>query len=124
MKFCICTHCGNLVEVVEDHRVPLVCCGEKMKELTPNTTEAATEKHLPVVHCNGRNVTVTVGEVNHPMLAEHSIVFVVLETKDGVQRKALTPGQEPVACFSLADGDVAVAAYAYCNLHGLWKTVI
>ena len=88
------------------------------------TTEAATEKHLPVVHCNGRDVTVTVGEVNHPMLAEHSIVFVVLETKDGVQRKALTPGQEPVACFSLADGDVAVAAYAYCNLHGLWKTVI
>lgn len=95
-----------------------------MTELVPNTTDAAQEKHVPVVSVDGNEVTVTVGSVEHPMLDEHHIQFVALETKQGFQKKDLKPGDKPVAKFALADGDEAVAAYEYCNLHGLWKADI
>jgi len=98
----------------------LICCGEEMTLLKANTTDAATEKHVPVVTCNGDEVTVTVGEVEHPMAEEHFIQFVCLETEDGVLVEYLKPGQKPVAKFNLG-GKKAVAAYEYCNLHGLWK---
>ena len=122
MKFYRCEHCGNIVEFVESSGVPVVCCGEPMKELVPGTTDAAVEKHVPVVNVEGNVVKVEVGEVEHPMLEEHYIGFVAIETKNGaVQKKYLNPGEKPVAEFVLAEGDELVAAYEYCNLHGLWK---
>ena len=122
-KFYICEHCGNMVGLVKDAGVPLVCCGQKMTYLEPNTTEAATEKHLPVVTVEGNEVRVEVGSVAHPMTAEHSIEWIYLQTTKGGQRKVLAPNEAPVATFVLADEEL-VAAYAYCNLHGLWKTEI
>ena len=123
-KFFICKHCGNIVGMVHDAGVPLVCCGEKMQELVANTTDGAQEKHVPVVTVDGNKVTVAVGSVEHPMLEAHYIQWIYLETEQGGQRKALKPGDKPAAVFMLTEDDKAVAAYEYCNLHGLWKTVI
>lgn len=123
VKFYICKHCGNIVGLIHDSGVPLVCCGEKMSELVPNTTEAATEKHLPVVEMDGNVVKVSVGSVEHPSTEEHYIAWVYLETAHGGQRKAIKPGDKPEVSFALQD-DELIAVYAYCNLHGLWKTEI
>ena len=121
MKFYQCSHCKNIITYVDNKGVPVMCCGEKMQELVPGTVDAAQEKHVPVVEKNGNKVSVKVGSVTHPMLEEHSIIFIAIETKNGSQIKYLKPGEEPVAEFALADGDEFVAAYEYCNLHGLWK---
>lgn len=123
VKFYICKHCGNIVGLIHNAGVPLVCCGEKMRELVPNTTEAATEKHLPVVEMDGNIVKVSVGSVEHPSTEEHYIAWVYLETAHGGQRKAIQPGEKPEVSFALQD-DELIAVYAYCNLHGLWKTEI
>ena len=121
MKFYKCSHCGNIIVKVVDKGVDVMCCGEKMTEVTPNTSDGATEKHVPVISVDGNIVTVSVGSVEHPMLEEHYIGWIILETKQGRQRKELKPGEKPEAKFALIDGDEAVAAYEYCNLHGLWK---
>ncbi|MCR5090767.1 MAG: desulfoferrodoxin [Oscillospiraceae bacterium] len=92
-----------------------------LRELIPNTTDAAGEKHVPVISADGNTVTVTVGAVEHPMLEAHFIQWILLETTDGYQKKALKPGEKPRAVFALAEGEKAAAAYEYCNLHGLWK---
>lgn len=123
VKFYICKHCGNIVGLIHNAGVPLVCCGEKMSELVPNTTEAATEKHLPVVEMDGNVVKVSVGSVEHPSTEEHYIAWVYLQTAHGGQRKAIQPGEKPEVSFALQD-DELIAVYAYCNLHGLWKTEI
>ena len=116
-----CEHCGNIIAYLKDSGVRVQCCGEEMKPLIPNTTDAAGEKHVPVIAVDGNTVTVTVGAVEHPMLDAHYIEWILLETKEGRQRKTLKPVEKPVAVFSLAAGDEVVAAYEYCNLHGLWK---
>ena len=121
VKFYICKHCGNIVGLIHNAGVPLVCCGEKMSELVPNTTEAATEKHLPVVTRNNGKLEVVVGSVEHPMTEAHYIEWILLETDKGVQIRHLTPADEPKAVFEVAEG-TPVAVYEYCNLHGLWKT--
>ncbi len=121
MKFYICEHCGNIIAFVKESGVPVVCCGEKMTEIVPNTVDAAVEKHSPVVKKEGNKVVVTVGSVEHPMTAEHSIQWVALQTKSGNQRKLLEPGMKPELCFALCEGDEVISVYAYCNLHGLWK---
>lgn len=120
-KFFICEHCGNIVGLIHNAGVPLVCCGEKMKQLEPNTTDAATEKHVPVVEKNGNQIRVIVGSTMHPMSEEHQIDWVYLQLKNGGQRKSFAATDEPAAVFALAEGDEPVAVYAYCNLHGLWK---
>ena len=120
-RFYVCRHCGNLVGMIHDAGVPLVCCGEKMQALEPNTVEASGEKHVPVVSVEDGVVHVRVGSVDHPMLPEHSIQWIYLQTEKGGQRKSLAPGDAPAASFRLED-DKAVAVYAYCNLHGLWMT--
>lgn len=122
-KFFKCKHCGNMVGMVYNAGVSIICCGEPMEELVANTAEASVEKHLPVVTVEGNRVTVTVGSVLHPMTAEHHIEFIYIETERGGQRKSLQTGELPQAVFTLED-DVAIAAFAYCNLHGLWKTEI
>ena len=120
LKFYKCEHCGNVAVKVYDKKVPLMCCGEKMVELTANTTDAATEKHVPVVSLDGAKLDVVVGEVEHPMTEEHLITMIVLETKKGFQVAELTAEDAPKASFAIAEGDEAVAVYEYCNLHGLW----
>lgn len=122
-RFFICKHCGNLADLIIDKGTPLVCCGEKMTELVANTVDASKEKHVPVVKVNGNIITATVGSVIHPMEEKHHIAFIYLETKNGSQRKCLKVGDEPIAEFTLIN-DEAVAVYEYCNLHGLWKTVL
>lgn len=120
VKFFICEHCGNLVGKIHDAGVPLVCCGQKMKELVPGTVEASAEKHIPVVSVEGSTVHVTVGAVEHPMTQEHLIQWVYLKTSGGGQRKHLAPGAAPAVSFALTEDDKPLAVYAYCNLHGLW----
>ena len=116
-----CNHCGNIVAFVKASGVPVSCCGEKMTEIIPGTVEASREKHIPVWSVEGNTVHVTVGSVEHPMLPEHYIEWISIETKQGNQRKELRPGEKPEACFALCEGDEVEAVYAYCNLHGLWK---
>ncbi|MGO5314125.1 desulfoferrodoxin family protein [Bilifractor sp. LCP19S3_H10] len=125
MLFYRCDGCGNFITfLTEKTACTPKCCGETMKELTPNTTDAATEKHVPVVSVENGTVTVKVGSVAHPMLEEHYIQWIILETKNGFQKRDLKPGDKPEAVFALADGEEPVAAYEYCNLHGLWKAEI
>ena len=120
-KFFICEHCGNIIAMVKNTGVPVMCCGQKMTELVPGTTDAAVEKHVPSYVVEGNKVIVTVGEVEHPMAEEHYIEWVSIQTKQGNQRKALKPGEAPKICFSICESDEVEAVYAYCNLHGLWK---
>jgi superoxide reductase len=119
-KFYICEHCGNLIGMIHDAGVPMMCCGQKMTKLEPGVVEASHEKHIPVVTWLDDTVSVVIGEVEHPMVEEHSILWVYLQTDKGGQRKCLKPGQEPYVTFSLAN-EKPLAVYAYCNLHGLWK---
>ena len=121
IKFYICKHCGNIIAMVRESGAPVSCCGQKMTELEAGTTDAAVEKHVPVIEERDGKVIVTVGSVAHPMAPEHYIQWVVLCTDKGNQRKELEPGEEPKACFALCEGETVEAAYAYCNLHGLWK---
>ena len=117
-----CSHCGNIAFKVVDKGVHLVCCGQPMEELVPNTTDGALEKHVPVVekkeHGSGYSVSVKVGSVEHPMLPEHWIEFIALASDNTVTLKYLNPGDKPeMRTFSATDD---VTAYELCNLHGYW----
>ena len=121
MKIFKCAKCNNMISYLNKDECDVKCCGETMVELVPNTSDGAGEKHVPVISVDGKKVTVKVGEVAHPMLDAHYITWVIIETKEGSQIKYLKPGDEPQAEFVLSDSDELVAAYEYCNLHGLWK---
>ena len=122
VKFFRCRHCGNVIQKVVDSRVPVVCCGEQMQELVPGTVDASVEKHLPAVTMmDGNILKVEVGSVAHPMLPEHHIAFIYVETANGGIRVDLK--DKPEAVIALGN-EKAVAVYEYCNLHGLWKTVL
>ena len=119
-KFYKCPHCGNVIMKVVDSKVPVVCCGQKMEELFPGIVDASLEKHVPVVTwIDDKTIKVEVGSVHHPMLPEHHIAFIYVETKNGGIRVDLT--DKPEAIIYLGD-EKPVAVYEYCNLHGLWKT--
>lgn len=122
MKFYRCKRCGNIIAFCHASGAPVTCCGEVMQELVPGTTDASVEKHVPVISFDGASVTVTVGSVEHPMEQDHYIEWIALETKHGNQRVKLVPGEPPKAEFALVKGDEPVAAYAYCNKHGLWRS--
>ena len=118
-KFYKCRHCGNVIHKVVDSKVPVVCCGEKMEELIPNTVDASNEKHVPVVtRLDDCRIKVEVGSVAHPMTPEHHISFIYVETENGGIRVDLK--DEPVAEVYVGSSK-PVAVYEYCNLHGLWK---
>ncbi|MBQ6569108.1 MAG: desulfoferrodoxin [Clostridia bacterium] len=121
MKFYKCAHCGKIIAVVKESGVPVMCCGQKMEQIIPGTTDASAEKHIPVYEVKDGKVYVTVGSAAHPMTEEHYIEWVSLKTKQGNQRKALAPGMEPKVCFAICDEDEVEAVYAYCNLHSLWR---
>lgn len=121
-KFYKCAHCGNVIVKVVDSGVPVVCCGVKMEELVPNTQEMGGEKHLPVVtRLDDHTLKIEVGSVAHPMLAEHHISFIYVETERGGIRVDLS--DKPEAVVYVGD-EKPVAVYEYCNLHGLWKTTL
>ncbi len=129
MKLYICKHCKNIAymvqdAMVQDANVNPVCCGEKMHLMVAGETEGAAEKHLPVVARGENGVEVRIGSVEHPMLEEHFIQWVCLETNKGAHFVYLAPGSAPVAHFALPAGEEPLAAYEYCNLHGLWKTAL
>ena len=119
-QFFKCKKCEKIVEIVNKGCPALVCCGEEMTEIKANTSDGATEKHVPVIEVNGDKVTVKVGSAVHPMEADHWIQWIEIETDKGVQRKNLNPGEAPQATFILS-GEKLLAAYEYCNKHGLWK---
>lgn len=123
VKFYICEKCGNIVQKIEDSGVSVVCCGQKMTYLEPGVIEASREKHIPVVSTSDSEVKVVVGSTLHPMAEEHHIAWVYLETDKGGQMKNLEFNTDPVVTFALGD-EKPIAVYAYCNLHGLWKSEI
>ncbi len=120
-KFYICSHCGNIVETVKDAGPKPFCCGQKMNELVPGSVDASAEKHVPDVKVGQDVVEVNVGSVDHPMVDVHWIEWVQLVTDKGSYRKWLNPGEAPNVTF-LLDSEKPLEVYAYCNLHGLWKT--
>ena len=121
VKFYLCERCGNEVEMVYSSGVTPVCCGEKMKELIAGTVEASREKHIPVYEVQEGKVVVNVGSIDHPMVEEHFIEWVVVETSSNVLRKNLKAGEAPKVEFALLPNEKVEAVYAYCNLHGLWR---
>ena len=123
VKFYICENCGNIIVKLHDSRVPVSCCGDRMKELVPNVVEASGEKHIPVAEVKDSIVKVNVGSVDHPMVEEHWIEWIYLELENGGVFHHLNPDEEPFAEFAIGN-QKPVAVYAYCNLHGLWKSEI
>ena len=118
MKFYFCSHCGNIITMLTDKGVPVVCCGEKMQPLEAGSIDAALEKHVPVVNVSGNSVSVEVGQVAHPMLEEHSITMIAAVSGDTVTVRFPKPGDEPTLTV---DSKEPVTAYEICNLHGYWK---
>lgn len=114
-----CSVCGNIVDVLTQGVGTLICCGAPMTLLAENSTDAAQEKHVPVITCADGIVTVTVGSVAHPMTDEHYIEWIEVIADGASQRAFLKPGDEPKACFTVRSNDII--ARAYCNLHELWK---
>ena len=116
-----CNVCGMVVEVLDGGAGELVCCGEPMELLTENTTDAAVEKHVPVIEETDTGVKIKVGSVPHPMEDKHYIEWVEVVSGGKAQRQFLDPGDEPEATFEISKADVEMAR-DYCNLHGLWKS--
>ena len=115
-----CPKCDNIVEVIRPSHGELVCCNVPMELLTENTTDAALEKHVPVIEKVEGGVQVKVGDVAHPMTAEHYIEWIEVLVGGKAYRQFLEPGQAPEAFFAVDSGPVS--ARAHCNLHGLWKS--
>ncbi len=121
VKFYKCVHCGNIAIKVVDSGVPLVCCGEPMVELVPDTTDAALEKHVPALTREGNKIHVNIGSVDHPMTPEHYIQFICLVKDEGYDIHPLSDSDAPATDFFIGEGERPIAVYEYCNLHGLWK---
>ena len=122
LKFYKCDICGNVAIKAFDQGPSLFCCGQEMRELVADTTDAALEKHVPAVTVNGNQVKVQIGSVEHPMIPEHYITLIALETEKGYQIAPLEPGMKPRAEFVITEGDKPLRVYEYCNIHSLWKT--
>ena len=120
-KFLKCKVCGQIVAMVKETMVPVMCCGQTMQEMEACITDASHEKHIPTYTVENNVVKVCVGSIEHPMDPGHYIEWISLQTDNGNQRKALKPNQKPYVEFLIAEGDKVEAGYAYCNLHGLWK---
>ena len=115
-----CPICGNIIGMIHDAGIIPICCGKPMELLTANTVDADVEKHVPVIAQEDGMITVTVGEMPHPMTDEHYISWIYLQTDCGGHRRILKPGEEAKACFRLCEGEAPIRVYSYCNIHGLW----
>ncbi len=120
-KFYLCKKCGNVVSLLVEGGGKLICCGDEMEELTPNTVDAALEKHVPYSEVRDGKIVVKVGEEMHPMDEEHYINFVALQHDNTVEIHNFKPGEEPIYVFDYYEN---ATVYAYCNKHGLWKSEI
>ena len=118
ITYYICEECGNVTAVLNGEKKDLLCCGKKMKVLTPNSTDAATEKHVPVYKKVDDEIIVKVGEIEHPMETDHYIMWIELVSEGRTTKELLKPGQPAETKFQYIPGSVI---YAYCNKHGLWK---
>ena len=121
MKLFICSHCGNIATLVENKKVPLSCCGELMKKIEPNTFDGAVEKHVPKYVIEGNLVKVSVGEVEYPMVEDHYIKWIIVETNKGYSIKYLNYDEKPYAEFALTSDEIVANVYEFCNKHGVWK---
>jgi len=121
VSFYHCEICGNLVGLIKDGGGELVCCGQPMTELVANTTDASREKHVPVAVRKDNKIYVEVGSAPHPMTKEHLIEWIAVTNENGTERISLNPSDEPKAVFCNREN---AEVYAYCNLHGLWKTEV
>ena len=124
MKFYQCEHCGNLAVKLTDSGVPMVCCGAPMTEVIPGTRDAAVEKHVPILHQNGMDILIEVGQISHPMSPEHRILWIVLETNLGFHVHYLTARDSPSTTFRLDKYESIRGVYSACNLHGIWESVL
>ncbi|MFA6754990.1 MAG: desulfoferrodoxin family protein [Bacilli bacterium] len=115
-----CNKCGKIIELYTKMCCPTICCGEPMVQLKANSTDAALEKHVPVVTIREESVHVEIGSVLHPMLEEHHIQFVILVTDKGYKRVDLHANEKPIVDFAIAKDEKPLKVYEYCNLHGLW----
>ena len=121
MKIYRCNKCGNILVVVNDGGVVPKCCNEDMELLKANTTDGILEKHVPVVEIYDGTIEVKVGEIEHPMIEDHYIKMIMLETDKGCCLKFLTPGEKPETKFKLCGNENPIAVYEYCNIHSLFK---
>ncbi len=121
LVFYKCSVCGNVAIKLVDSTIPMVCCGQMMQVLNANTTDAAQEKHLPVVEKTKNLVNVKIGSIPHPMTEEHYIQFVVLKSDKNVYVHEFNPNDAPETNFTIAPSEKVEEVYAYCNLHSLWK---
>lgn len=125
MKFFRCKLCGQIVGMIKETGVPMICCGEEMEEIVPLTKEEGlTEKHVPVFKVSNNKVITNIGSIPHPTTSEHHIEWVALVTSKGNQRKCLKPGDAPSVMFMIDDDEEVQEIYAYCNLHSLWKAKV
>ena len=118
--FYLCEVCGTMAVKAVDGGGEMCCCKQPMKVVEANTSDGAKEKHVPAATVEGDKIIVNVGDVDHPMLEEHSIQWVYVVTQEGVLARCLKPGEAPHAEIALG-GQTPIAVYEYCNLHGLWK---
>lgn len=121
IKFYRCSICGNVIELIDGDSKRITCCGKNMELLVANTVDASVEKHVPVYKKEGEKLIVSVGEVIHPMEEKHYIMWIALVSDNKVTRVNLLPNEAPEAVFDYVE---KAEVYAYCNLHGLWKTTI
>ena len=121
IKFYRCPICGNVIELIDGDSKRITCCGKNMELLVANTVDASVEKHVPVYKKEGEKLIVSVGEVIHPMEEKHYIMWIALVSDNKVTRVDLLPNETPEAVFDYVE---KAEVYAYCNLHGLWKTTI
>lgn len=121
IRFYKCPVCGNIIELVEGDIKNIRCCGKEMELINANTVDAAVEKHVPVYKVEGDSLVVTVGEVEHPMIEEHYIMWVLLVSENRKYRVELKPNDKPIVKLPYVKG---ATLYAYCNLHGLWKNEV
>ena len=121
VKFYRCPICGNVIELIDGDSKRITCCGKNMELLVANTVDAAVEKHVPVYKNEDDKIIVSVGEVIHPMIEEHYIMWIALVSNNKVTRVDLLPNEAPEAVFNYVEN---AEIYAYCNLHGLWKATV
>ena len=125
MRVLKCESCGGVVEVLRASDCDPSCCGKPMRALVENSTDAAAEKHVPVIEQRADGLHVRVGSVAHPMEADHFIEWIelIVPAQDGratsSYRAFLNPGDKPEALFPV----MAASFWAreHCNKHGLWK---
>ncbi len=115
-----CNICGRIIEVLEDGQGPIVCCGQPMEKLEPNTVDASLEKHVPVIEKTKDGYLVKVGSEPHPMEDSHYIMWIELRFDDKFERIYLKPDNKPEVEFHIKSEKVT--ALAYCNIHGLWQS--